>query len=747
MERQPRRRRRPALSCLECRRRKIKCDRNDPCAHCVSSKSQCTFKVYSREPITQQHRQQPGQDDRPGENLSSPAVSPSFSAQHSHTNTHRSITENAHHLSGPLPTATAAISATIPTPGGQNGTPNTLGRSNIRPPEAAQDAEPNIQDLIRRVEKLEETSSSEHIRGLSDTNQEIFSRQLGVQSSQIMLNKTRVLGWSLRMGITQEFNPAYICYCAAIGMVASDPNTELGALHGQIGNLLQKCKNVARAIKAGRPSRGLWSPDLNLTPPSREIADVMVDLYFQSFESTHRILHVPTFRSDYQRYWDSPESVTTGLRLKILLVIGIGLSLSEHGHIDAGFRKTVLQWIYAAQMWLSGPIEKDRLNITGLQIHCLTILARQIFSVGGDLVWMSMGSLLHSAMQMALHRDPKYLPTMSVIQAELRRRLWATILEMVLQSSLDTAMPPRISFDDFDTEAPSNNNDDELDESTTAPNPHPKGTFTSTSMQLLLLDSLSTRLRLLRLLNGLHSELSYPDVLALSAEITDAFRKCSNFLKENEKSGVRAFHRNLFDFLIRRVLIPLHSPFASKAPTNPLFCYSQKVSLDSAMAMISPEPDKGFCRLLSIGGGMFREGIRYASSVVSFELLSQVEARRLEGTLHRNLQCIEFLKKTMNEMISMSEERVRQGETNVKSHMFLCMIKAQVEAIEAGIPCELKIAQSAVDSLELCYELISAQASRVSSPHYNDAGLTPADLDSFSFNMDMDFFWSDAVSS
>ena len=32
-----RKRRRPALSCVECRRRKIKCDRNDPCNHCKQS--------------------------------------------------------------------------------------------------------------------------------------------------------------------------------------------------------------------------------------------------------------------------------------------------------------------------------------------------------------------------------------------------------------------------------------------------------------------------------------------------------------------------------------------------------------------------------------------------------------------------------------------------------------------------------------------------------------------------------------
>ena len=40
----PRKRRRPALSCFECRRRKIKCDRNQPCNQCVQSRvPRCSY--------------------------------------------------------------------------------------------------------------------------------------------------------------------------------------------------------------------------------------------------------------------------------------------------------------------------------------------------------------------------------------------------------------------------------------------------------------------------------------------------------------------------------------------------------------------------------------------------------------------------------------------------------------------------------------------------------------------------------
>lgn len=46
-QRQQRRRRRSALSCQECRRRKIKCDHNNPCAHCLRHGAQCIYQPYA----------------------------------------------------------------------------------------------------------------------------------------------------------------------------------------------------------------------------------------------------------------------------------------------------------------------------------------------------------------------------------------------------------------------------------------------------------------------------------------------------------------------------------------------------------------------------------------------------------------------------------------------------------------------------------------------------------------------------
>ena len=188
MERQPRRRRRPALACLECRRRKIKCDRSEPCTHCVPTRTQCTYKVFSNdnEPVL----------PTPPDGAYAPSPSPL--AQIQQINTNSPITEYGNHQSGSCIAAAA----------GQNDTPNTstLGRSDIRPLSRAhaEDPEPDLRDLLQRIQRLEKSLPSKTNHGLSETGPDLVARQSGLQDAQISVNKTRVLRWSHGMGAAQS---------------------------------------------------------------------------------------------------------------------------------------------------------------------------------------------------------------------------------------------------------------------------------------------------------------------------------------------------------------------------------------------------------------------------------------------------------------------------------------------------------------------------------------------------------------
>ena len=265
------------------------------------------------------------------------------------------------------------------------------------------------------------------------------------------------------------------------------------------------------------------NPDIRSLVPTRDLCDILISLYFKTFESHYRILHFPTFNKEYIQYWEHPGASNNSFALKMLLAMSLG-STYYQGSDATEVRTMAKKWIFAGNQWLAvTPNEKSRLNISGLQIHCLVLLARNIHSVVGDLIWISAGSLLRTAFNMGFHRDPKHFPRMSALHAELRRRLWATIVELNVQLSLDSGMNPLISLDDFDTEPPANINDVDVDEMTRAqPVSKPNNVYTQMTPQLVLLKSLPLRLRICRFVNDFRVDPTYDEVLDLGSQITKA---------------------------------------------------------------------------------------------------------------------------------------------------------------------------------------------------------------------------------
>ncbi len=372
-------------------------------------------------------------------------------------------------------------------------------------------------------------------------------------------------------------------------------------------------------------------------------------------------------------------------------------------------RSTAIKWIHAAQSWLSAPIQKGRLSIDGLQVHCLLLLARQTNFVGPDLVWISIGTLLRIAIHMGLHRDPTKYPAMSPFLTEVRRRLWATVLELAVQTSLDGGMPPLISFEDFDTLAPSNIADEDISETTEAlPTSKPETSFTCTSLQIGLLKSLRGRLEVARLINHFRSNPTYEDVLRLSSEIFDAIRESGLRIRTHLSSAQgkkpTVFQCNLIEHLLRRFLLALHRPFAIKARKDPGFYFSRKVCLDQALTISSPQADDDFSRLIAIGGGIFREVMTHGALALCLELTTQLQEDDRNMNLQGNRVQRELIHEAIKRVITLSKERLRLGDTNVKGLLFLSMAMGQIESIEAGTSPEEGILSAAKQSAIEGYE-------------------------------------------
>lgn len=492
--------------------------------------------------------------------------------------------------------------------------------------------------------------------------------------------------------------------------------------NSDIYSLLHKCKQLGRVYKAQHFIEPAIQPDLGGYVPQRRTSDELVNAYLQTIETVYRIVHIPSFRQDYKLYWNNPQSASTAFVIKLLLIMAIGTCFHKDPAESSSLRSSSSQWIYAAQSWLSSPFEKSRINLAGVQIHCLLLLARQTNAIDGDLTWISAGSLLRTAMHTGLHRDPCHLPKMSVLHSESRRRLWATVLEIVVQSSMDSGGPPLISCRDFDCEPPSNVDDWQIDEGVKTPLASKSvNTFTQTSFQILLSKSLPIRLEIAKLINDFRSDASYNETLRLGTELTTLNRSNSLVVNAFSTNQVKptTFQTKLLDLLTQRFLLALHFPFAIKAKTHLHYYFSRKVCLDSSLSLLSYSPPPtipgteiqgdDYTQTIVLGGGLFRNVLLHAAITICLELITQLQEDPPPFTSASRSLSRKELHKAIEDYTQLTVRRIQAGETNVKAYLMSSCVLAQIDAMEAGISVEQGMVDAVRKSLEFCYQLLKVR--------------------------------------
>ena len=471
----------------------------------------------------------------------------------------------------------------------------------------------------------------------------------------------------------------------------------------------------------------------------------------------YRILHRPTFWRAYRKYWENPASASPAFIVQLQLCMAIGTCFQDD---VAVLRRSVAQWVYEAQIWLSLPPEKPRASVASLQTMCLLHVAREICGVEGDPAWISAGSLLRTAMYLGLHRDPDNLSKMSAFNAELRRRLWATILEIVLQASLDSGAPPRLALSDFDTRPPSNYDDDQLTESGDVQPipPRPLSVFTQTTIQIALLRSYPIRLAIMQYANHFNSSVTYQETLKWNNELTNACRALSaTFQPFYDPAGIlpkrlSLFQLRLAESMVQRFVLALNYPWLSLAHNNPAYYFARKMCVETslklyrAIATGSPAGDAGtasptddFTRLATCGYGALRSVLSLAVLTLCLELLWQVQEDRsfrqgmsidhqperpgpnAEADLNSSVgmgvssgaASVHELLEAVKYSIGWTERRIQSGETNIKGHLLYTAVLSQVQALQCGASdaeVERQVLSSIAEDLNRCWHLLKDAA-------------------------------------
>jgi hypothetical protein len=481
---------------------------------------------------------------------------------------------------------------------------------------------------------------------------------------------------------------------------------------------MQKCKTLGKIIKERR--RPPWPTPLTSDLPHQKMANTLVDIYLRTTETFYRVFHIPTFRRDYDAVWTPGVSPDTTFLVQLKLVLAIGATMYDD---QFTLRLSAIRWIYEAQTWISEPEFKSRLNIQFLQTQILLLLAREIVGVEGSFIWISAGDLIRNAMYMGLHRDPEHLLKGTTFAAEFRRRIWNTILEIALYSSMESGGNPLLSLEDFDTYPPQNLDDEQIMPEN--PTMNPDNSYTHMSIALALRNMFPIRLAIAKRLNGISDHRGYTETLRLDAELRASYKNACKHLQSPSRAGTASpsdFQKRLLDFTLRRYLVALHTPYFRASQHESTYAFSRKVIVESSLKIWhcvfynppiatsagcveeSALGNRDFRRMALSGNGALRACASQACFLIAADLRAQLEEEEGLGpvTLRPDLLSV------VTDCKSWSLDALRAGETNAKGYMFLEMVSTLLDGLKSGLRKDQLsqiLVTSAEEALGKCIEV------------------------------------------
>lgn len=330
--------------------------------------------------------------------------------------------------------------------------------------------------------------------------------------------------------------------------------------------------------------------------PPKDICDSLVEGYKLSFETTMRILHIPTFNRQYRNFWKCPDLELpdqSAFIPQLTAILAISFAIDQ-GHtiidpaIESYLETDALDLVSA---WVEVLEKKERIEMSTLQTETLLLLSRHFQNLSYDKLWRVSGSLVRSAMLMGLHLSPDTFSEISVFQAEMRKRLWMTIVEMDLQASMAAGTQSIIPDLDFTHLTPQNLNDSDFDESSTElPAAKPLHQNTSSLAQVTLAMSLPQRLKVTSLVTRTTPEMDLAKAVVEGCRLEEFLRHVPAPLKVEqalENYPPALLNTVMLDMFLRRPLLCLYRPLLLEdRPDDSSFVEIQQVCLESSLRIL-----------------------------------------------------------------------------------------------------------------------------------------------------------------
>lgn len=378
------------------------------------------------------------------------------------------------------------------------------------------------------------------------------------------------------------------------------PRTAISNLANKVEYLQQRVLETTypkKRLSGVESAASLAIKRLRHNLPSKAICDNLVEGYKVSFETTMRILHIPTFDRQYRNFWKCPNlelSDSSAFIPQLTAMLAISFAIDQgrtimDPAIESYLKNDALDFVSA---WVEALEKKERIEISTLQTETLLLLSRHFRNLSYDKLWRVSGSLMRSAMLMGLHLSPDAFSEISVFQAEMRKRLWMTIVEMDLQASMAAGTQSIIPDLDFTHLTPQNLDDSDFDESTIElPPAKPLHENTSSLAQVTLAMSLPQRLRVTSLVTRTTPEMDLAKAVVEGRRLEDFLLHIPSPLKVEQALEYcpppAVLNTVMLDMFIRRPLLCLYRPLLlGDRPDDSSFMEIHQVCLESSLRIL-----------------------------------------------------------------------------------------------------------------------------------------------------------------
>jgi hypothetical protein len=545
---------RPVKSCTECRKRKLRCDRLLPCSQCQKSGRICKYAA-----------------DNDSVNLSDAsdddlAALPTRPAKRSFQGT--STTSGGGGAGHPPP---------VP---GSDASPPLLRPGEMGPGGVVAAAAASVETLAGRLERLERVViggvppdtdaavwrrpleiSPRTVRGLSVKNGGSRTRLHGAGSPRVLLNLFDEAKDFLRDHVNDpELRDVFSSFRKLHKLLRYEFQKSLTPISVFVDSMMPIQKRMVDIL------------------PKKPVCDRLIDAYLLNQETAYRILHAPTFKTQYIQFWEG-KGHTEGFVPLLLAVLstacryetksrGLSHERSEGVHLPTACA--------LVRIWLNGLGRKQIVELETLQVELSLLITQRMYREHRSDGWAHLGTIVRMALEMGLHRDPSEFGDQIVpFYAEMRRRLWATVADLDYFISNDCNMPSMLREGDVTTQPPRNIDDADIwPGMKELPPGKPLDQITDTQIQAYASVTRGLRIRAASIVRRIDTLTDWTEILNIGAKLERQIEELNTIaprhgsMSESQKARLwRSLV--LLDGHIRRPLINLYRPFTLGVPNVP----------------------------------------------------------------------------------------------------------------------------------------------------------------------------------